>query len=153
MALKNGFAKCSLFALSASGWKDLSLFVFPPKKTLIRGRHCAIGQSRCSMTSKQSIGWFLESSRAWSFFTRACAQPTKSHARLYPFDKPIKLLYFRSFVVSVLFALFHFKVTGKSRYTISTILTKATERKYILAFADLSNIFLIQSHRRVTFGM
>ena len=35
--------------------------------------------------------------RTWSFFTRAFAWPTKSHARLYPFDKPIKSLYFRSF--------------------------------------------------------
>ena len=33
----------------------------------------------------------------------------QSHARLHPFDKPIKSLYFRSFVVSVLFACFHFK--------------------------------------------
>ena len=33
---------------------------------------------------------------------------------LYPFDKPIKSLYFRSFVVSVLFARFHFKVIRKS---------------------------------------
>ena len=42
--------------------------------------------------------------------------PTKSHARLYPFDKPIKSLYFRSLVVSVLFARFHFKVIRKSHY-------------------------------------
>ena len=41
---------------------------------------------------------------AWGFFTRAFAEPTKSHARLYPFDKPIKSLYFPSLVVSVLFA-------------------------------------------------
>ena len=34
------------------------LFVFPPKKTLIWRRHCSIGQSCCSMTSKR----FLESS-------------------------------------------------------------------------------------------
>ena len=47
------------------------LFVFPPKKTLIWRRHCSIGQSCCSMTSKRSIVRFLESSRAWSFFTRA----------------------------------------------------------------------------------
>ena len=38
------------------------------------------------------------------FFTRA-------------FDKPIKSLYFRSFVVSVLFARFHFKVIRKSLYS------------------------------------
>ena len=49
------------------------LFVFPPEKTLIWRWHCLIGQSCCSMTSKQSIDWFLESSRAWSFFTRAFA--------------------------------------------------------------------------------
>ena len=33
-----------------------------------------------------------------------------------PFDKPIKSLYFRSFVVSVSFARFHFKVIRKSLY-------------------------------------
>ena len=38
----------------------------------------------------------------------------RNHARLYPFDKPIKSLYFCSFVVSVLFARFHFKVIRKS---------------------------------------
>ena len=49
------------------------LFVFPPKKTLIWRRHYSIGQSCCSMMSKWSIGWFLESSRGWSFFTRTFA--------------------------------------------------------------------------------
>ena len=44
---------------------------------------------------------------------RSLNQP-KSHARLYPFDKSIKSLYFRSFVVSVLSARFHFKVIRKS---------------------------------------
>ena len=44
------------------------LFVFSPKKTLIWRRHCSITQSCCSMTSKRSIDWFLESSREWSFF-------------------------------------------------------------------------------------
>ena len=34
---------------------------------------------------------------------------TKSHARLFPFYKPIKSHYFRSFVVSVLFAHFLFR--------------------------------------------
>ena len=33
---------------------------------------------------------------------------------LYPFDKPNKSLYFRLFVVSVLFARFHFKVENRS---------------------------------------
>ena len=36
------------------------LFVFLPKKTLIWRRHCSIGQSCCSMTSKRNINWFLE---------------------------------------------------------------------------------------------
>ena len=38
----------------------------------------------------------------------------KPVAFVCPFDKPIKSLYFRSFVVSVLFARFHFKVIRKS---------------------------------------
>ena len=46
-----------------------------------------------------------------NFFTRAFPQPTKSHARLHPFDKLIKSL---SFVVPVLFTRFHFKVIRKS---------------------------------------
>ena len=53
------------------------LFVFPPKKILIKRRHCSIGQSSCSMTSKGSIDWLLESSRAWSFFTRVFANQPK----------------------------------------------------------------------------
>ena len=36
--------------------------------------------------------------------------------RVYPFDKPMKSLYFGSFVVSVLFARFHFKAIRKSFY-------------------------------------
>ena len=92
------------------------LFVFPPKKTVVWRRSCSIGQSCCSVTSKQSIGWFLESSLAWSFFTQPFAYPTKSHARLCPFDQPIISLYFGSFVVSVLFVRFHFKVIRKSPY-------------------------------------
>ena len=44
------------------------LFVFPPKKTLIWRSHCSIDQSCCSMTSKPSIDWFLESSSGVKFF-------------------------------------------------------------------------------------
>ena len=44
------------------------LCLFPPKKTLIWRRHCSIGQSCCSMTSKRSIDWFLESSSGMKFF-------------------------------------------------------------------------------------
>ena len=44
------------------------LFVFPLKKTLIWRSHCSIDQSCCSMTSKPSIDWFLESSSGVKFF-------------------------------------------------------------------------------------
>ena len=44
------------------------------------------------------------------FFHPSVRLTNQSHARLYPFDKPIKSFCFRSFVVSVLFARFHFKV-------------------------------------------
>ena len=54
-------------------------------------------------------------SRAWSFPAERSLNQPKSSARLYPFDKPIKSLYFRPFV-SVLFARFHFKVVKKSLY-------------------------------------
>ena len=47
------------------------------------------------------------------------SESTKSHPRLYVFDKPIKSLYFCSFVVSVLFARFSFKVIRKSLYLIT----------------------------------
>ena len=50
------------------------------------------------------------------FFTRAFVQPAKSYPRLYPFNKPIKSLYFRSFVVSFFFARFPFKDMRKSLY-------------------------------------
>ena len=56
--------------------------------------------------SKQSIDSFLESSLGMKFFQRSvcsiCIHLT------------IKALYFRSFVVSVLFAPFHFKIIRKS---------------------------------------
>ena len=51
---------------------------FPPKKTLIRRRHCSIGQSCCSMTSKRRIGWFLESSRPWSFSAERSPNQSKA---------------------------------------------------------------------------
>ena len=46
------------FFLSTNGWKTSKhgLFVFPPNKILIWTRHCLLGKSCCSMTSKRSIG-------------------------------------------------------------------------------------------------
>ena len=58
------------------------LFVFPPKKTLIWGRYCSIGQSCYSMMSKQRIGWFLESSSGMhGVFSpeRSLNQPKATH--------------------------------------------------------------------------
>ena len=48
------------------------------------------------------------------FFQPSVRLTDQTPARLYPFDKPIKSLYFLSFFVSVLFARFHFKVIRKS---------------------------------------
>ena len=48
------------------------------------------------------------------FHPRVRLTNQKPRTSLCPFDKPIKSLYFRSFVVSVLFARFHFKVIRKS---------------------------------------
>ena len=48
------------------------------------------------------------------FFHPSVRLPTKSHPLLYVFDKPIKSLFFCSFVVSVLLARFYFKVIRKS---------------------------------------
>ena len=66
MTLKNGFGKSVVILFISQRMKRFKhgLFVFPPEKTLICRRHCSIGQSCCSMTSKQSIDWFLESCRA-----------------------------------------------------------------------------------------
>ena len=72
MTLKNDFGKCSLnYSFCVSQWMKRSkhgFFGFPPKKTLIWRRHCSIGQSCCSKTSKPSINWFRESSSCMKFF-------------------------------------------------------------------------------------
>ena len=146
MTLKNGVGNCSLVAvLSANGWKDQNMTssFSPSNKTLIWRRHCSIGQSCCSMTSKRGIGWFPESSRAWSFFTRALVKPTKNHPRLYPFDKPIKSFYFRSFVLFVLFARFHFKVIRKSLYVPPPPRSKKTLQRIKLKTESLKHQFSI----------
>ena len=92
------------------------LFVFPPKKILIWKRHCSIGQSCCSMTSKGSIYWLLESSRAWTFFTRAFANQPKL-TRVCNRCIPVRLFFLfcsRVFISksyknrSITFKLFHY---------------------------------------------
>ena len=51
------------------------LLVFPPKKIPIWRRHCSIGQSCCTMTSKRSISWFLQSSLGMKFFHLSICLP------------------------------------------------------------------------------
>ena len=50
---------------------------FPAKETLRWRRHCSIGQSCSSMTSKRRIDWFLESSLGHEVFSpeRSLNQP------------------------------------------------------------------------------
>ena len=48
------------------------------------------------------------------FFHPSVRLTNQKPSALYPFDKPIKSLYFRTFVVSVSFARFHFSVIRKS---------------------------------------
>ena len=52
------------------------------------------------------------------FFHPSVRLTNRKPRALYLFDKPIKSLYFRSFVVSVLLARFHFKVIRKSLYLV-----------------------------------
>ena len=90
------------------------LFNLPPKKTLIWRRHCLIGQSPCSMTSKRSIELFLESS--WDEVFSPERLPNQPKATCVCV-RSINQSNFRSCFVSVsLFALFCFKVMRKSLY-------------------------------------
>ena len=50
------------------------------------------------------------------FFHPSVRLTNRKPRALYPFDQPMKSLYSRSFLVSVLFARFHFKVIRKSLY-------------------------------------
>ena len=95
MTLKNGFGKCSLFASSANGWTD---------------------QNMDSSFSRKKIHNMEKALFDWPIVLQ---HDVKVNYRLIlrnPLDKPIKSLDFRSFVVSVLFARFHFKVKRKLLY-------------------------------------
>ena len=92
------------------------LFVFLPKKIVIWRRHCSIGPSCCSMTSKRSISIDFQKVLGHKVFspehspnqpkaTRVCIRSTNqsNHCNFVR-------LYFNQ---SVLFARFHFKVIRK----------------------------------------
>ena len=57
--------KCSLFVLSAM---DEMIKTWTPRFPAMKRRHCSIGQSCWSITSKRSIDWLLEISSGMKFF-------------------------------------------------------------------------------------
>ena len=90
MTLKNGFGKCSLSVLSANGWKDQNRALKPLNgKGIVRlaNRVAVWRRSEVLVDSGKFTGMKL-------FHPSVCLTNQKSRAFLYPFDKPIKSLYF-----------------------------------------------------------
>ena len=88
---------------------------FPAKgNPKYRRRHCLIGQSCRSMTSKRSIDWFLESSAGMKFISpeRSLNQPKATPVCICLANQSNRSN-FRSYVATVLFARFHIKVIRK----------------------------------------
>ena len=115
MILNNGFDKCSLFVLSANGWKDQKGSLrFPDKEN--PNMEKALFDWAIVLQYDFSAKYLLISRKVSGikFFHLNVRLTNESHAGLYPFDKSIKSLYFRLFVVSVLCARFHFKVIRQS---------------------------------------
>ena len=73
--LKNGF-KCSLFVLSASGWKYQNM-----DSSFSRQRKPWYGEGIVRLANRVAVWRQSEVSISWAF-----ASPTKSNARLYLFD-------------------------------------------------------------------
>ena len=76
MTLKHGFVKCLLLVLSDSGWKDQNI-----DSSFSRQRKPWYGEGIVWLASRVAVWRQSEVSISWAF-----ASPTKSHARLYPFD-------------------------------------------------------------------
>ena len=92
------------------------LFAFLPKKTLIWRGHCSIGQWCCSMTSKWSIDWFLESSSGVKFF-QPSVRVTNQKPRAFVSVRQTNQIALFPFVCSFCFVrACLFKVTRKSPY-------------------------------------
>ena len=83
------------------------------RSPLIWRRHCSISWLIVLQYDVKAISRIFSDMK---FFRRSVGLTNQSHACLHPFDKPIKSLHFRLFIVSVLFASFHFKVIRKSHY-------------------------------------
>ena len=107
MTLKYGFGKCSLFVLSANGWKIKTWTLrFPAKENPDTGKALFDRPIVLQYYAKAMYQMIPRKFSGMTFFHPGVRLTNQSHARFYPFDKPIKSLYLRSFVVSVLFALF-----------------------------------------------
>ena len=75
MTLKYGFGKCSLFVLSANGWKDQNMdSSFSRQRKPWYGEGIVRLANRVAVLRQSDVSDdILESSRAWRFFTRAFA--------------------------------------------------------------------------------
>ena len=83
------------------------------RNPLIWRRHCSISWPIVLQYDVKAISRMFSGMK---FLHRSVRLTTQSHGRLHPFDKAFKSLHFRLFIVSVLFASFHFKVIRKSHY-------------------------------------
>ena len=90
------------------------LFVLPPNKILIWRRHCLIGKSCCSMTSKRSIRLISRKFLSLKFFDeRLLDQPKATRVCIRSINQSNRTSSVRS-LFSGLFARFHFQVIRKS---------------------------------------
>ena len=87
---------------------------FPAKKSIIWRRHCSIDQSCCSMKSKRSIDWFLESSSGMKFFHPSVRFTNQKPRTFVSVQKTSQIALFPFVCCFCLFARFHFKVIRKS---------------------------------------
>ena len=113
-------------------WRKHELFVFPPKKTLIWKKDCSIGQSVIVLQYAVKAKYRLSFGKfsGMKFFHPSVRLTNQNSREVCIHDEPIKCLFFRSFVVSVSFESFHFKVIRKSLY-----LLMCNDRN-VLFFAD-----------------
>ena len=87
------------------------LFVFPPKKNPNMEMALFVWPIMLQYDVKAKYRLISRKFSGMKFFHLSVRLTNeKPDAFVCPFDKPIKSLYFSSFVVSVLFARFHFKI-------------------------------------------
>ena len=129
MTIKNVLGKCSLFVLSANGWKDQNM-------------DSSFSRQRKPSMENTLFDWPIvlqyEVKAKYRLISRKFSgmkffQPSLRLTNQKPRTFVFVSLYFRSFVVSVLFARFYFKVKRKSLYLCSRRIlgALASERKYM----------------------